>query len=46
MIPGQGDGSGGEQQERDDQSDRSRLTLEEEGLTLDDPSKPGENYWV
>ncbi|KAL5253120.1 hypothetical protein ACHWQZ_G015776 [Mnemiopsis leidyi] len=26
--------------ERDDLSDRSRLTLEEEGLNLDDPSKP------
>ncbi|KAL5253123.1 hypothetical protein ACHWQZ_G015776 [Mnemiopsis leidyi] len=28
--------------ERDDLSDRSRLTLEEEGLNLDDPSKPDE----
>ena len=27
--------------EREDQSDRSRLTLEEEGLNLDDPLKPG-----
>ena len=30
--------------ERDDLSDRSRLTLEEEGLNLDDPSKPG--LWI